>query len=215
MLRTPRAKRNFDHPTRQKLLVAVVDMMDSTPPEDIHSEFVLEETGISRGSLYHHFEDFTELLEDAMLYRFAAGVEASTAAIEGIVESSRSHEEFFSLLEGVTRATQDRELANSRFDRARMLAMAQNNERFRAKLAQVQDRLTDSLTECFAQAQEKGWVNKDFQPRTGAIFIQAYTLGKVVDDISDRPMDAADWNNLISLIASRALASTTERTSEH
>lgn len=199
--------RRKDHPTRIKLREAVVEMMDETPPEDIHSEYVLQETGISRGSLYHHYEDFTDLLEDAMLYRFSAGVEASTGAIENIVSSSGNREEFLSMLEGVTRATQSRELADNRFDRARMLAMAQHNPRFRAKLAEVQDRLTDSLTECFAQAQEKGWLNTSFQPRTGAIFIQAYTLGKLVDDVSDTHMDDSDWENLITLIADRALSS--------
>jgi len=206
MARQASVKLRGDHPTKLKLRDAVVVMMERSAPEDIHSEFVLQETGISRGSLYHHYEDFTDLLEDAMLYRFSAGVEASTGAIEAIVGNSRNQEEFLSLLEGVTRATQSRELADSRFDRARMLAMAQHNERFRKKLAAVQDRLTDALTGCFRQAQEKGWLNTDFKPHTGAIFIQAYTIGKLVDDVSENHMDDSDWENLITLIAARALA---------
>jgi AcrR family transcriptional regulator len=206
MLKNPTQKARGPHPTKTKLRDAVVAMMIETPPDEIHSEVVLQETGISRGSLYHHYEDFTELLEDAMLYRFSAGVKASTGAIQNIVANSADQEEFLSLLKGVTRATQDRSLADTRFDRARMLAMAQHNLRFRAKLAEVQDRLTDALTECFAQAQDKGWLNRDFDPRTGAIFIQAYTLGKLVDDISAHPMDDRDWENLITLIADRALA---------
>lgn len=197
----------MDHPTKVQLRDAVVEMMESTAPEDIHSEFVLKETGVSRGSLYHHYEDFTELLEDAMLHRFSAGVEASTDAIRAIVAESHNREEFLTRLQGVTHATQSRELADSRFDRARMLGMAQYNKRFRAKLAVVQDRLTDALTECFAQAQDKGWLNRDFQPRTGAIFIQAYTLGKLVDDVSANHMDDSDWENLITLIADRTLSS--------
>ena len=206
MIENPKGTIRAPHPTKTKLRDAVVEMMIQTPPEEIHSEFVLQETGISRGSLYHHYEDFTELLEDAMLYRFSSGVEASTRAIQNIVANSADQEEFLSLLQGVTHATPDRKLADSRFDRARMLAMAQHNLRFRAKLAEVQDRLTDALTECFAQAQEKGWLTRDFDARTGAIFIQAYTLGKLVDDVSAHPMDDRDWENLITLIADRALA---------
>jgi len=194
------------HPTKTKLRDAVVGMMEATAPEDIHSEFVLQETGISRGSLYHHYEDFTDLLEDAMLYRFSAGVEASTGAIENIVATAGDREEFFSMLEGVTRATQARRRADVRFDRARMLAMAQHNERFSKKLGLVQDQLTDSLTNCIAQAQGKGWVNPNFQARTLAVFIQAYTLGKIVDDVGEHPMDDSDWDALITLIADRALS---------
>ena len=207
MLKNPKSKVHGDHPTRLKLRDAVVAMMDETPPEDIHSEFVLQSTGISRGSLYHHYEDFTELLEDAMLYRFSAGVEASTGAIENIVQMSRDREEFFSLLEGVTRATQDRRRSDIRFDRARMLAMAQHNERFRHKLGKVQDQLTDALTDCIAQAQANGWVNPTFEARTLAVFIQAYTLGKIVDDVAGQPMNDADWDALITLIADRSISS--------
>jgi AcrR family transcriptional regulator len=206
MLRNPKEKVRRDHPTRIKLRDAVVVMMETTPPEDIHSEFVLQETGISRGSLYHHYEDFTELLEDAMLHRFAAGVEASTSAIQAIVETATNRQEFFSLLEEVTRATQARKRSDVRFDRARMLAMAQHNMRFRKKLAAVQDGLTSALTDCIAQAQDNGWVNPDVQARTLAVFIQAYTLGKIVDDVSNNPMDDDDWDNLITLIADQALA---------
>ena len=200
-----KSPRNGNHPTRQRLLTAVVDMMETTPPEDIHSEYVLQETGISRGSLYHHYEDFNELLEDAMLYRFSAGVEASTAAMENIVATARDKAEFFSLLEGVTRATQARKRADVRFDRARMLAMAQHNERFRLKLGDVQARLTDSLTGCIAQAQANGWANPDVEARTLAVFIQAYTLGRLIDDVSDAHMDDADWENLIAIVISQAL----------
>ena len=198
-----------NHPTRQRLLDAVVDMMETTPPEDIHSEYVLTETGISRGSLYHHYEDFTELLEDAMLFRFSAGVEASTDTIGEIVATATNREDFFSRLKEVTRATQARKRSDIRFDRARMLAMAQHNSRFREKLGRVQDRLTDSLTDCIAQAQEKGWANREIQARTLAVFIQAYTLGKVVDDVSREHMDDADWDRLITLVVDRALSSTT------
>ena len=199
--------KNAEHPTRLKLRDAVVAMMETTPPEDIHSEFVLQETGISRGSLYHHYEDFTELLEDAMLFRFATGVEASTAVIAGIVSTARDRDDFLSMLESVTRATQSRKRADVRFERARMLAMAQHNERFRLKLGAVQDQLTDALTACISQAQEKGWANPNFQARTLAVFIQAYTLGRIVDDVSGEPMNDGDWENLITVIADRALSS--------
>ena len=205
----PKDAKSGNHPTRQRLLDAVVDMMETTPPEDIHSEYVLMETGISRGSLYHHYEDFTELLEDAMLFRFSEGVEESTRAIGNAIATARSREELFSMLKEVTRATQARKRSDIRFDRARMLAMAQHNERFREKLGQVQDRLTDALTDCIAQAQAKGWVNQEVQARTLAVFIQAYTLGKVIDDVSREHMDDDDWDRLITMVVDRALSSKT------
>jgi CDGSH-type Zn-finger protein len=45
--------------------------------DEITSENVLDISGISRGSLYHHFEDFSELLELAQVRRFASYVNKS------------------------------------------------------------------------------------------------------------------------------------------
>jgi len=180
--------------------------MDALPTEDITVELVLKETGITRGSLYHFFDDFSELLEAAFLKRFAAHVEVSAATIRSIVEDAQDQEDFLTRLEAITKATQEREREPLRFERARILAKAERNDRFRASLGAVQQELTDALTECFALAQERGFLNRDFQPRTGAVFIQAYTLGKIVDDVTTTHMDEDDWNSLITLISRRALA---------
>ncbi len=197
---------SIDHATRQRLVDTTVALMDRMPVEDIKVDLVLKETGITRGSLYHFFDDFSELLEAAYLTRFARRVEESAMVIRQIVDESGDQEEFLARLEMVTMVTQARDRETLRFERARILAKAENNERFRASLGAVQQQLTDALTDCFADAQGKGFLNRDFSPRVGAVFIQAYTLGKIIDDVSPDPMNGDDWNGLITLIARRALA---------
>lgn len=197
---------SIDHATRQRLVDATVALMDVRPVEDIKVDVILMETGITRGSLYHFFDDFSELLEAAYLTRFARRVEESAVAIRAIVEQSADQEEFLSRLQEITRITQARDRAALRFERARILAKAENNDRFRAALGQVQAGLTDALTQCFELAQEREFLNRDFSPRAGAVFIQSYTLGKILDDVTPDQMTAEEWDGLISLIARRALA---------
>jgi hypothetical protein len=48
-------------------------------------------------------------------------------------------------------------------------------------------------------------LNKSFEARTGAVFIQAYTLGRIVDDITTTHMNDADWEKLIGRIAREVL----------
>lgn len=194
------------HPTRARLIEVTVDLLEQASVDEVTSARVLEASGISKGSMYHFFADFDDLLEHAYLRRFAAGVEASSAAIREIMREATSAEDFFERMHEVTVATQARARASLRFDRARMLAMAERHDRFRALLGPVQQQLTDALTELFARAQERGWVNRDFQPRSGAVFIQAYTLGRIVDDVTERQMDDEDWVNLIALIVRRGFA---------
>ena len=199
-------KGTVDHATRQRLIDATVELMDRLPVEDIKVELVLRETGITRGSLYHFFDDFSELLEAAYLTRFSRRVHESAAAIRVIVDESGDQEEFLARLENVTQVTQARDRESLRFERARILAKAENNARFRASLGEVQQELTDALTDCFATAQNRGFLNHDFSPRAGAVLIQAYTLGKIIDDVVPNPVADADWDALITLIARRALA---------
>jgi hypothetical protein len=84
--------------------------------------------------------------------------------------------------------------------------MAEKNDDFRKALGKVQQSLTDLFTEQFTEVQKRGWFNKDFDPRAAAVLIQAYTLGKIVDDVVDNPMDALAWNALIGLIVDRTLS---------
>ena len=66
-------------------------------------------------------------------------------------------------LDRLTASTQSRELASLRFRRARKLARSQYNEKFRKSLGALQQELTDSLTNAFQTAQDKGFLNKDFE----------------------------------------------------
>jgi AcrR family transcriptional regulator len=194
------------HQTKQHLIQATSELMDQLPLEDISASLVLERSGASKSSMYHFFEDFSDLLEETFLYRFAVSVQASNKIIKEIVNGSTTKEDFFLALETVTRKSQDRSNSAIRFQRARMLGRSERSERFRESLGKVQQGLTDSITEMIQRAQDKGYITMDFQPRTLAVFIQAYTLGKVVDDITLTPMDDADWDSLITAIGNKVIA---------
>lgn len=192
--------------TKQILIQTTSELMDEFSVEEISAAMVLERAGASKSSMYHFFEDFGDLLEATFLVRFAASVQASDHAIKEIIEKSTNKVDFFKALEKVTQVTQTRNNSAIRFQRARMLARSERNERFRKSLGDIQQQLTDSLTQAIRNAQDKGFVTTDFQPRTLAVFIQAYTLGKIVDDITTNPMDDQDWDRFITRIASRVFS---------
>ena len=191
--------------TRQKLIQATSDLMDLHAIEDLSAAMVLERAGASKSSMYHFFEDFGDLLDETYVVRFGASVRVSIDVINRIVENSKSKEDFFLALEQLTKSTQARENASLRFRRARKLARSERNEKFKKSLGELQQQLTDSLTLAFEEAQEKGFLNKSFEARTGAVFIQAYTLGRIVDDITTTHMNDADWEKLIGRIAREVL----------
>lgn len=185
------------HPTRLKLLASALALLEEKLPEDISSEMILAHSGVSKGSLYHHFEDLSDLLETALAQTFSRTVDQNILELVEVIRQARDEQELFDRLVIATRMTQSPALRPNRFRRARLLVYSETNPRFAGKLAHEQARLTDAFTDLFRMAQDKGWMAADFDPRAGAVLVQAYTLGKMIDDISTNPMDPEEWDRII------------------
>jgi AcrR family transcriptional regulator len=196
-----------ENETRAKLLACTVDMLDEMLEKDVTATEILRRTGIARGSLYHFWDTISDLVADAYLVRYSRYVARSGGVIGRVLIDSKTRDEVVAGLNKVTEVTQDPARKAMRYERARILAMAEHNDKFRAALGKVQLELTDLFTAQFKEAQDRGWFNKDFDPRAGAVLIQAYTLGKIVDDVVDQPMDSGAWNALIGLILDKTFLS--------
>ena len=194
------------HPTRERLLLTTVELMDSENPEKVGVEMVLEKSGISKGSLYHHFEDFPALIEAALVYRFHRVVDTSIALIANTVATSTSREQFFAEMEKVTAITHSREMTAIRFERARALGHAGTSLRFKEALGIEQQRLTYAFADLVREAQNQGWITTDIDPHATAVFIQAYTIGKLIDEVTPEPMDEQKWLQLINRMIERTFA---------
>ena len=191
------------HPTKQTLLDTVVYFLNSKLPAEINSEEVLEMSGISKGSLYYHYADFSELIEQALIVRFARYVDASIASLSQVLRTARTKTELFEGLKMVTRRTQSEEMKEGRYERLVSMAAAIRSPRMQLALGVEQERLTEALADLFRESQERGWGNKDFQPRVIAVMVQAYTIGKIVDDITPTHMDEENWALLIDAFLER------------
>lgn len=191
------------HPTKAALISTAVRLLDERPLSDITTELLLHESGVSRSSLYHHFADFGELIEDAEVVRFTRYVDYSIAMITESVLAIRSRDELRQALARVTRSTQSQAMAAVRSQRITALADASRNARYAAKLGAEQERLTDALADLIREGQARGLMNPALDPRAVAVLIQAYTVGKVVDDITPQSMAHEAWVALIDAIVDR------------
>ena len=194
------------HPTKASLVRDVVNRLNTQKPWEVISDSVLESTGISKGSLYHHFDNFDHLMETAQVVRYARYMDATIEQIQEIWSAQTSKEDFVQRLDALTRQMQIRSRRIFRLERARILAAAEGNLRFEAALAIESDRLTTALADVIKDAMIAGIFRRDNDPRAIAVFIQAYTLGRAVDDYNDiHPVDDGRWADLIGLIVRNVL----------
>ena len=193
------------HPTREALISTVVKMLDDFDPEAITSEHVLELSKISRGSMYHHFEDFSELIEEAQVHRYAGYVDQTIVGLSSILHDAKSRDELVAQVREITRITQSDQVKENRFERMSALARAVHSPRMKKNLGIEQERLTENIADLYRVVLEKGWGNPTLSPRTVAVLIQSYSLGKVVDDVTEEHMASDDWLNLINTILESAI----------
>ena len=191
------------HPTKERLIRTVAMLMEENTVESITSDQLLAVSGISRGSLYHHFEDFSEVIEAAQVFRFGQFVNRTCEVLAKLLIVAKSREEMLEGLEEVTRNTQSEYMRAARLERIGAMSKAANHPRMAAALGAEQERLTQAIADIYREACEKGWANKKIEPRTVAVFIQAYTMGKAVDDFTTHHISPDNWNYLIGEILSK------------
>jgi AcrR family transcriptional regulator len=194
------------HPTKRALVQTVLDQLKTKKPSDLTSELILETSGISKGSLYHHFEDFDDLIETAQVFRYAAYVDQSIHILTKVFQTAKNGDEMLVELKQLTKFTQSPNLMSQRMDRATSISLANANPRMMQKLNAQQDRLNEALIDIFREARDRGWINPDVDLHAGAVFIQAYTLGIIINDVSGKKLDNKAWTDLIDLFASKIIA---------
>lgn len=185
------------HPTKRLLVETVSKLLNEKAATQISAEEVLEISGISRGSMYHHFVDLDDLVETAQVWGYSKWVDASIKFMYDFVITSRTKEELREALRKLTEITQSDERKSARSQRALALAICASNPRMAAKLAPEIQRLTDAIADVTSEVKNKGLFKENVDTKSLSTFVQAYTLGKIVNDFNPSPVDEEQWVEFI------------------
>lgn len=172
-------------------------LLDEKAATQISAEEILALSGISRGSMYHHFVDLDDLIETTQVWRYSKWVDASIKFMYDFVITSKSKDELRQSLRKLTEITQSDDRKSARAQRALALAMCASNERMAQKLAPEIQRLTDAITDVCEEVKNKGLFRSSVDAHALSTFIQAYTLGKIVNDFNPEGVMEEQWVNFI------------------
>lgn len=181
----------------------VSKLLDQKSANQISAEEVLEISGISRGSMYHHFIDLDDLLETTQVYRYSKWVDGSIRFMYDYVITARTKDELRISLRKLTEITQSDNRKAARAQRAHALALCASNERMANKLAPEIRRLTDAIRDVTLEVKNKGLFRDDVDSHALSTFIQAYTLGKLVNDFNPAPVSEDQWVDFIMSIVEK------------
>lgn len=147
-------------------------------------ENVLRESGVARGSLYHHFGSRHGLISHCEAVLLKSSLKAENEVIRSVIESGKSGEELFDLLASFTRINGSEALREQRGRRIRTLAASVEDDSLRRLIAESQMKGSAYLVESFTLAKDKGLI----APRIGldalVYLMQAMFLGRILVDIT-------------------------------
>lgn len=182
-----------------------MSLIDEFGPQGFTVDILLEKSAISKGSLYHHFVDFSDVIEQAQVIRFSRYVDEDIRVLFSTLAVATSPEDLRTRFESMVLASSAPERAHARSDRSTIVGLARHSQKFANALSIEQQRLTDALADIAREAQEKGFIRQDVDVHVLATFLQAYTLGFVLNDVTVEPISSQDWAAFVGATLSAAL----------
>lgn len=190
-------------PTVNALLAAAVARIEAGTDEELRIDDILAETGVSRGSLYHHFGDRQGLLDAARAAVFEQMVGSDLDQLRALVEMDA--EQALAMTEAANREFHSPERAPNRLMRALVIGRAGQGSSAEVIAAQ-QDEYTETLTGILRSMQDAGTLRADLDPMAVAVMLQALALGRVVDDVAGKKVDPDAWVDTINVVTRSLLA---------
>lgn len=181
-----------EHPTKQMLVSIAVELLKEQGPVDFRIDDLLDRSGLTRGAVYHHFDNVDDVIGSALIASYSEGVEATVRYIREVLASATTFEEFRDgLFQANRNYVRNEDLRVLR--RLRAFTLANSAIRITEPLAAEQKRLTDEYVAVIETAIERGWIKKSIDPQSLAVFVQAYSFGVIIDDVSSAHLSADQW----------------------
>ena len=191
--------KTIEHPTHRALIDCGVELAKEFGMYGFTAEQLLTTSGISKGSLYHHFEDFVDLIECVQVRIFTEYVELDISAIQRALDAATDRDKFVNLISLITRTALQPQRSMNRIQRARIISATQGRERFAARISHEQQLLNDQMTRVIIVGQERGWVSSHFDAKALALFVQGYVFGLILNDVAEERVES---EKLIAVIDS-------------
>lgn len=193
------------HPTKVALLETGRRLAEEHGLYGYTVEMLLDTSGISKGSLYHHFADFADFVESVQVEVYAESVRVDIENARSAFARARSKADFRRFILAVVGSAFLPERPDSRLLRASMVGATRGREQYRARLGAEQYRLRELLADLVTQAKARGWVRPEIDPDTASAFMLAYSFGLVVDEVTGHPVDPQGWQDLVMAFVDRVL----------
>lgn len=190
----PTQERALD--TIQAAIAATVELLDRLPEHQVTLSEIRRRSGVSQGSLSHHFGSRDGLVAAAHVERYVR-ICAADRAFLGPFDGALADPQVFipTILQMIDEMLSEHR-HEVRWVRLTAIAAAFGDEDLTRILSETYTALTSSLTTVVESANTSGILRADVDARTVALLLTMHAQGLVLDDLSGVEVDRSTWNHV-------------------
>jgi len=194
--------------TVERAIGATIEIIEELGAEWVRLAEVSKRSGVSNGSLIHHFGNLDTLVGAAHVVRYERVVDARLERAAEFVRTGGDGEAVLAVLD---RFAEDTVPGTIRRARIRALSHARHRPEVRAMLGELIRGVRDRFAALLDQGLASGALDRPVDAGAVAVFHQTYALGRCVDDLVDDPLPEADWSAFFRAIVASGFVETTPR----
>lgn len=168
----------------ETLLQFGIEELSQSGPINFNLENVLRESGVSRGSLYHHFGSRHGLISYCQAHELKQTLKAENEGIRFLIENGQNGRQLFDALASVIRTLGSEKNIQQRQQRIRSLATSTDDESLRTLLAESQITGSQFLVDSYQLAVDKGFMKPRIDLEGLVQLTQGMFLGRALVDIT-------------------------------
>jgi AcrR family transcriptional regulator len=184
--------------SRKELIDVALKIIINDGIDALRIDDVCEKVGVTKGSLYWHFQDREGLVRAALFEQLRQLSETQLASLDAAIENATSRDEYLVKVAGSLANPFDTNESENRWERWEMLARARRDPELKQFMTEIQKRYQHFLTSVMTKAKDRGVLRGDVDPAAVAAAITALALGSNhLSYLGDEGPTQSAWNDLM------------------
>jgi AcrR family transcriptional regulator len=190
---TPSPKQARAHETIQLLIGATEKVIASQGEASVRIQDISAQTGISIGSIYHHFGDRDGLIRATQVHKFSDTVRNDIPRVKNFMEQMHKVSDLADRYDEMLDFVKSHFKHQSAVERTAVIGNTVGRPMMMNELVAAQTDLIDSCTEAVQPLYERGLFKDHLTARSVAVVVLGLLLGRAVSELDATPIADEAW----------------------